>query len=127
MTRSLKGSLTRGLKRPCGVPVGDTPLIGAGTWADDLVAVSCTGVGEAFMRSAAAHDVAARMRYGSATLDEAARAVLDEVQKCGGNGGLIAIDREGSISTPFNSQGMKRAAVSSSLPAVVRVLEPDTD
>ncbi len=105
--------------------VGDTPLIGAGTWADDLVAVSCTGIGEAFIRTSAAHDVAARMRYGNTTLDEAAQAVLQEVRQCDGDGGVIAIDRTGRIAMPFNSQGMKRAAISSSMPAVVRVFEPE--
>lgn len=105
--------------------VGDTPLIGAGTWADDLVAVSCTGVGEAFMRTSAAHDVAARIRYGNAALDAAARAVLDEVRKCGGDGGLIAVHRCGRISMPFNSHGMKRAAISSAMSAVVRVFETE--
>ncbi len=105
--------------------VGDTPLIGAGTWADDLVAVSCTGIGEAFIRTSAAHDVSARMRYADAGLDEAARAVLAEVASCDGDGGLIAIDRHGHITMPYNSQGMKRAAVSSSMPAVVRVFEPE--
>lgn len=105
--------------------VGDTPLIGAGTWADDLVAVSCTGIGEAFIRTSAAHDVAARMRYGNSALDAAARAVLDDVRSCDGDGGLIAIDRMGNITMPFNSQGMKRAAITSSMPAVVRVFEPE--
>jgi isoaspartyl peptidase/L-asparaginase-like protein (Ntn-hydrolase superfamily) len=105
--------------------VGDTPLIGAGTWADDRVAVSCTGIGEAFMRTCAAHDLAARMRYGSVSLDVAARAVLDEVKKCDGNGGLIAVDHQGRISMPYNSQGMKRAAVSSTMSAVVRVFEDE--
>lgn len=105
--------------------VGDTPLIGSGTWADSDVAVSCTGVGEAFMRTSAAHDVSARMRYGNATLDIASHAVLEEVKKCDGNGGLIAVDRFGHISMPFNSDGMKRAAVSSSSPAIVRVFETE--
>ena len=105
--------------------VGDTPLIGAGTWADDAVAVSCTGIGEAFIRSAAAHDVAARMRYGAAGLDEAARAVLDNVRKYDGDGGIIAVDRAANIAMPFNSQGMKRAAVSSTMPAVVRIFETE--
>ncbi len=105
--------------------VGDTPLIGAGTWADNHVAVSCTGVGEAFMRTSAAHDVSARMRYGNASLDNAAHAVLDEVKKCDGDGGLIAVDRYGHITMPFNSDGMKRAAVSNSMPAVVRVFETE--
>jgi isoaspartyl peptidase/L-asparaginase-like protein (Ntn-hydrolase superfamily) len=105
--------------------VGDTPLIGAGTWADDLVAVSCTGIGEAFIRTSAAHDVSARMRYGNVAIGEAARAVLTEVENCDGDGGLIAIDRNGRITMPFNSQGMKRAAITSSMPAVVRIFEPE--
>jgi len=105
--------------------VGDTPLIGAGTWADSRVAVSGTGIGEAFIRTSAAHDVAARVTYGNATLDAATRAVLDEIKKCDGNGGLIAVDRDGHISMPFNSDGMKRAAVSNNMPAVVRVFEAE--
>lgn len=105
--------------------VGDTPLIGAGTWADDLVAASCTGLGEAFIRSCAAHDVAARMRYGGATLQAAGQAVLDEVAQCDGTGGLIAVDRQGRIFMDFNSDGMKRAAISDTLPATVRVFEPE--
>ncbi|MGO1117577.1 isoaspartyl peptidase/L-asparaginase family protein [Rhodovibrionaceae bacterium A322] len=105
--------------------VGDTPLIGSGTWADDLVAVSCTGVGEAFIRAAAAHNLSARLRYAEAPLSQASRAVLDDVAKCDGNGGLIAVDHRGNISMPYNSKGMKRAAVSSSLPVTVRVFEPE--
>ena len=89
--------------------VGDTPLIGAGTWADDRVAVSCTGLGEAFIRAAAAHDLSARMRYGGARLDEAAAQVLESVARLGGDGGLIAVDREGNIVRPFDTDGMKCA------------------
>ncbi|HEX8233617.1 MAG TPA: isoaspartyl peptidase/L-asparaginase [Caulobacteraceae bacterium] len=91
--------------------VGDAPLIGAGTWADDRVAVSCTGLGEYFIRAAAAHQLAARVRYGGDSLLGAAEAVLDEVKALGGDGGLIALDRDGAIAMPFNSQGMKRAAL----------------
>jgi len=105
--------------------VGDTPLIGAGTWADDSVAVSCTGLGEAFIRTSAAHDVAARMRYGGLSLREAAAATLAEVKRLGGDGGLIAIDRRGNIAMPYNSKGMKRAAVSDRTAPVVRVFEPE--
>ncbi|MCP5086122.1 MAG: isoaspartyl peptidase/L-asparaginase [Rhodobacteraceae bacterium] len=105
--------------------LGDTPVIGAGTWADNLVAVSSTGLGEAFIRCAAAHDVAARMHYGGRDLGTATREVLDEVRKCGGDGGLIAVDAQGRISMPYNSQGMKRAAVSYATDAVVRVFEPE--
>lgn len=105
--------------------VGDTPLIGAGTWADDLVATSCTGLGEAFIRSCAAHDVAARMRYGGASLQDAGQAVLDEVARCEGTGGIIGVDRDGRIFMDFNSDGMKRAAVSDTMEVTVRVFEPE--
>lgn len=105
--------------------VGDTPIIGAGTWADDTVAVSCTGLGEAFIRTASAYDVSARMRYANTPIDQATRQVLDEVAKFDGDGGLIAIDAQGNISMPYNSDGMKRAAVSDTMPAVVRVFEPE--
>lgn len=91
--------------------VGDTPLVGAATWADTAVAVSCTGQGEFFIRSAAAHDVAARMAYQGVDLEVAAQAVIDTVGALGGDGGLIAIDREGHVAMPFNSGGMKRGVV----------------
>lgn len=105
--------------------VGDTPLIGAGTWADENAAVSCTGLGEAFIRASAAHDVAARMRYGGLSLREAAAATLAEIKRLGGDGGLIAVDRQGNIAMPYNSKGMKRAAVSDETDMVVRVFEPE--
>lgn len=104
--------------------VGDTPIIGAGTWADDLVAVSCTGVGEYFQRTAAAYDLTARMRYGGADLGAAATGVLAKLGALGGDGGLIAIDRAGKIVAPYNSKGMKRAAASDGIAPWVRVFEP---
>jgi len=91
--------------------VGDTPLIGAGVWADAQVGVSCTGLGEYFIRTAAAAQLALRIRLAGETLDAAAQAVLDDIGRLGGDGGLIALDREGRIAMPFNSQGMKRAAL----------------
>ncbi|ESQ74265.1 isoaspartyl peptidase/L-asparaginase family protein [Asticcacaulis sp. AC402] len=99
--------------------VGDTPLIGCGTWADDQVAVSCTGWGEAFIRTAAAHDFAARIRYGNQSLEAAGQGVLDAVASLGGDGGLIAIDRSGRIHMPFNTDGMKRAACAHDQDAIV--------
>lgn len=89
--------------------VGDSPLIGAGTWADGRVAVSCTGEGEAFIRANAAADLAARLRYGGQSLEEAALAVLGTVRARDGDGGLIAVTREGDIVMPFDTDGMKRA------------------
>ena len=87
--------------------VGDTPLIGAGTWADRTVAVSCTGEGEAFIRVGAARLLAALVEQGIA-LEAAAQTVLDEVHSCGGGGGLIAVDARGNVATPFSTEAMPR-------------------
>lgn len=105
--------------------VGDTPLIGIGTWADDQVAISCTGHGEPFIRTCAAHDIAAQMRYGDIDMNSAARSTLGKVETYGGDGGVIAIHRSGQIIMPYNSDGMKRAAVSSDMAKIVRVFEPE--
>lgn len=91
--------------------VGDSPLVGAGTWADDVCAVSGTGLGEAFIRAALAHDVSARMRYLRAPVARAAGAALRNVARLGGDGGLVAVDRRGNIAMPFNSEGMYRACI----------------
>ncbi|MFO0411370.1 MAG: isoaspartyl peptidase/L-asparaginase family protein [bacterium] len=88
--------------------VGDTPIPGAGSWADGRVAVSGTGQGEYFIRVAACAQVSWRVGAGQ-TLAEAGRAVIEEIGDMGGDGGLIALDRDGTITAPFNSQGMKRA------------------
>ncbi|MBW8880900.1 MAG: isoaspartyl peptidase/L-asparaginase, partial [Asticcacaulis sp.] len=88
--------------------VGDTPLIGAGTWADLQTAVSCTGQGEYFIRVNAAAQVGFR-HLGGQPLDDAAVAVLDQIAGMGGDGGLIAVNAQGHVSVPFRSQGMKRA------------------
>lgn len=89
--------------------VGDTPLVGAGTYADDLVAVSCTGRGEAFVRTVAAHALAARIRFAGVDLDQAAAATLADVQAVGGGGGLVAVDHRGRLALPFTTPGMYRA------------------
>ena len=92
--------------------IGDTPIIGAGTYANNKTcAVSATGDGEFFMRAVAAHDLSALMEYGRMNLAEAARAVIDKVKALGGTGGLIAIDRDGNIALPFNTTGMYRGYV----------------
>lgn len=89
--------------------VGDSPLIGCGTWADACCAVSGTGWGEYFIRNAVAHDVAARIAYGGASLRDAADAVImQEVPSLGGDGGAIAVDARGNIALPFNTSGMYR-------------------
>lgn len=88
--------------------VGDTPLPAAGTWADARVAASGTGQGEYFIRVAATAQVGWRVGTGQ-TLAQATRAVIDDIGAMGGDGGLIALDAQGHIAAPFNSQGMKRA------------------
>jgi L-asparaginase / beta-aspartyl-peptidase len=85
--------------------VGDSPLIGAGTWADRRVAVSCTGQGEAFVRAGAARLVAALVEHGS-TLESAAQAALTAVAECDGSGGLIAVDAHGNVTTPRSTGAM---------------------
>jgi isoaspartyl peptidase/L-asparaginase-like protein (Ntn-hydrolase superfamily) len=92
--------------------VGDSPLVGAGLYAENATcAVSATGHGEAFMRAVVAYDVAARMRYRGETLAVAARRALDRIVALGAAGGLIAVDRSGRVAMPFVSEGMYRGAV----------------
>jgi len=91
--------------------VGDSPIPGAGCYANNAsVAVSCTGTGEVFMRTLAAYDISALMEYGGLSLMEACeRVVMEKLPALGGSGGLIAVDREGNVVLPFNSEGMYRA------------------
>jgi L-asparaginase / beta-aspartyl-peptidase len=90
--------------------VGDSPLIGAGTYADNATAaVSCTGSGEMFIRLATAYDLCARMRYAGASLAQASEQVVHEaLPAIAGRGGLVAVDRHGNVSMPFNTEGMYR-------------------
>jgi L-asparaginase / beta-aspartyl-peptidase len=92
--------------------LGDTPIIGAGTYADDEVcAVSCTGHGEYFIRYVVAHDVWALVNYKGLSLQDACNeVVMNKLVKKGGEGGLIAIDKYGNIAQPFNTEGMYRAS-----------------
>jgi beta-aspartyl-peptidase (threonine type) len=93
--------------------IGDSPVIGAGTYADNRsCAVSATGHGEVFIRAAVAHDICARMRFGGQTLADAVHAVVfEELPALGGEGGVIAIDAQGEIAMRFNSEGMFRASL----------------
>jgi len=92
--------------------IGDSPIIGAGTYADDRsCAVSATGHGEIFIRAVVAHDIGSRMRYGARDLATAVREVVHgELRARGGEGGVIAIDARGEIALEFNSEGMFRAS-----------------
>lgn len=93
--------------------VGDSPLIGAGTWADDATcAVSATGHGEFFIRHGVAHEVAARIRHlGEGLVEAADQVIRRELAGAGGEGGLIAVDRHGVLALPFNNSGMYRGWV----------------
>lgn len=89
--------------------VGDSPILGAGCYADDTVAVSCTGTGEAFMRSLAAHELSAQMRHLGRSLEAACEDVVGQrLPAVGGEGGLIAVSRAGELCLPFNTEGMYR-------------------
>lgn len=89
--------------------VGDSPIIGAGTYADNKTcAVSCTGEGEYFMRQVTAYDVSALMEYKGFSVSQAATEAIKKVAQLGGEGGLIAIDNQGNIAVPFNTSSMFR-------------------
>ena len=92
--------------------VSDTAVVGAGAVAKHgLVAVSCTGNGDIFLRCASAHDVAARLQHSKVALSSAARAALKAVARMGGDGGIIAIDRKGNYVMDFNAPGMYRGVI----------------
>jgi beta-aspartyl-peptidase (threonine type) len=110
------GTSTGGLTNKHPGRVGDSPIIGAGTYADDRACgVSCTGTGEVFIRHAVAHDVIARMRYAKRSVKDAAGDAINELpdEKDGGVGGLIALDKDGehSFAMSANSDGMYRGYV----------------
>ena len=89
--------------------VGDSPMIGCGTWADDQTAgISCTGDGEQIIRAAVAHEIDALMRHGGLELAAACETALDTLERLGGHGGLIAVSRD-AIAARFNSESMTRA------------------
>ena len=98
--------------------VGDTPLIGPGTWADDDIAISCTGTGEHIIRAGGAISIACAFKNG-VPLEKAINDMLDEVKRLGGDAGVIAVTRELGIATLYNSDGMKRASVSTQQPLYV--------
>ncbi len=106
------GTSTGGMTNKKFGRVGDTPMIGAGTYANNATcAVSCTGHGEYFIRAVVAHDVSCLMEYKGLPLSEACKIVVqDKLVKMGGEGGLIALDAHGNIELAFNSDGMYRAS-----------------
>ena len=105
------GTSTGGMTNKKYGRIGDSPIIGAGTYAsNDACAVSATGHGEFFIRNVVAYDIAARVKYQNKDLKTAAQEVIDELKEKGGAGGVICLDRYGNIAMPFNTPGMFRGA-----------------
>jgi beta-aspartyl-peptidase (threonine type) len=103
------GTSTGGMTNKRYGRVGDSPIIGAGTYANNATcALSATGYGEYFIRTVVGHDVSAQMEYQGRSLAEAAAATIAKVGRLGGDGGVIAIDRAGHVAMPFNTAGMYR-------------------
>ena len=106
--------------------IGDSPIIGAGTYADDRAcAVSATGAGEFFIRQGVAHEICARVRLAGEDVLTAARTVMSEVKALGGNGGVIVVGPDGHGGWSFNTPGMHRGRISSDTPAQISLYAED--
>lgn len=105
------GTSTGGMTNKRYNRIGDAPIIGAGTYANEQVGISGTGWGEYFIRATAARTVAAKMEFQNKTVQQATQETIDEIAKMGGDGGLIALDKDGNIAMPFNTAGMYRGAI----------------
>ncbi len=121
------GTSTGGMTNKRFGRIGDSPLIGAGTYADnDTCAISATGHGEYFIRAVVAHDISALMQYKGLSLQEAARKViLDKLTAMGGTGGIVAIDKDGNVAMPFNTEGMYRGWVDRKGKITVKIYRKD--
>lgn len=117
------GTSTGGMTNKRWGRIGDSPVIGAGTWASDATcAVSATGWGEFFIRCAVAHEIHGRMLHGGESLHTASHAVIHEtLTTAGGTGGVIALDRRGNVSAPFNTEGMYRGWIDVRGEVVIRI------
>lgn len=102
--------------------VGDSPIIGSGTWAQNGVCgVSSTGHGEFFIKYQVAREVCSRMEYLNQTLENSSKNVIEELKEIGATGGLIAIDKDANISTPFNTAGMVRGSITNKIDLSVEI------
>lgn len=117
------GTSTGGMTNKRWGRIGDSPIIGAGTFANDATCgVSSTGHGEFFIRLAVAHDIHARAMYGGETCTQAAEAVIHEtLTEAGGTGGVIMLDHDGNVAMPFNTEGMYRGFITQSGQVVVKL------
>jgi beta-aspartyl-peptidase (threonine type) len=116
------GTSTGGLtNKPVG-RIGDSPIIGAGTYANNATAaVSATGTGEFFIRQAVAHEISAFMEYEKPQVDLAAQRGIKKVEDLGGDGGVIALDAKGNLAMPFNTEGMYRGYVTRNGEVVTKI------
>lgn len=119
------GTSTGGMTNKKYGRIGDSPVIGAGNYASSEVAVSCTGWGEFYIRSVAAYDVAAQINYLSIGVEQAAKNVIDKIDGLGGNGGMIALDKDGNVAMPFNTEGMYRGTVTADGKVTVEIYAID--
>ncbi|HEX8846848.1 MAG TPA: isoaspartyl peptidase/L-asparaginase [Pyrinomonadaceae bacterium] len=118
------GTSTGGMTNKKWGRVGDSPIIGAGTYANNSTCgISATGDGEFFIRSVVAHDISALMEYKGLSLKVAADLVIDKVKKLGGKGGIIAIDKDGHIAYSFSSEGMYRGRVGADGQPIIEIYE----
>ncbi|MBS0856774.1 MULTISPECIES: isoaspartyl peptidase/L-asparaginase [unclassified Tatumella] len=118
---------TGGLTNKRAGRIGDTPLPGAGCYADQQVAVSCTGTGEVFILAQAGYDISAQIRYAGRSLDSACEHLMRTIGQLDGEGGLIAVDASGHIALPFNSEGMYRASAQGENPPQVAIYRQLSD
>lgn len=105
------GTSTGGMMNKKYGRIGDSPIIGAGTYANQDVAVSCTGWGEFYIRTVAAYNLASRIKLQQKTVNEASEETIAEIGELGGTGGLIALDKDGNYAAPFNTSGMYRGMI----------------
>ena len=121
------GTSTGGMTNKRWGRIGDAPIIGAGTYANNATcAISSTGWGEYFIRAMVAHDISALMEYKGLTIQEAARTVIhDKVGGLGGDGGIVGVDKNGNIAMEFNTEGMYRASMDDQGELVIEIYEKE--
>lgn len=117
------GTSTGGMTNKRFGRVGDAPIIGAGTYANDDVGISATGWGEYFIKAIAAYDVAALMKYKHVSSKKAGQEVIEKIGKMGGDGGLIILDKNGNASFPFNTAGMYRGSITESGKIIIEIFK----
>lgn len=119
------GTSTGGMTNKMYGRIGDSPIIGAGTYADnDAAAISCTGHGEYFIRYAVSHEIVAQMKYKKISVRDAAEDVINrQLKDAGGEGGCVALDKNGKFATAFNSEGLYRACITKDGKITIRLYE----